>query len=201
MEMSSEHFQTALREVIEKFYKTTRFIFTCNFVNKVIEPLKSRTQEFKFGDINKIDIMKRLFAILKQEGVEFKKEDVAAVIKDLGTDMRRIINTLQKLTEKREDGSLYLTKLSSLDEKQGELLDLIKNKKLTDFRKSLGKSNIGADEFIKFLFNKAFDKQLGNRWVEIIAELSEAAYRLKLGVDPEITVINTVCQVMQLIEE
>lgn len=200
MEMSSENFQTALREVIERFYKTTRFILTCNFINKVIEPLKSRTQEFKFGDIKQVDILKRCFAILNSEGVSYSKQNVSKIVKNLGTDMRRIINCMQKLVVVDGD-TKKLINYTSLEEKQVELLDLIKMRKLTDFRKYVGEHNLNADEVVKFLFNKAFQKELGKRWPEILSELSETAYRLKVGVDPDIALTNGVLQVMQLIEE
>jgi len=98
------------------------------------------------------------------------------------------------------DGKKVLSPLSSLDVQKMELLDMIKAKELSKFRKFMGENNISADEITKFLFNKAFEKKLSeDNWVEIIAELSEVAYRLKLGVDPEITVINGVLQIMQLI--
>ncbi len=199
MEMSSENFQTALREVIERFYGTTRFIFTCNFINKVIEPLRSRTQEYKFGDIKQIEILKRCIAILTKEGVKHDKKNVAKVIKNLGTDMRRIINALQQLSVEK-DGEKILSSYTSLEERQEEVLSLIKNKKLSEFRKYIGEYNLNADELIKFIFNKAFEKELGGRWVEILAELSETAYRIKVGVDPEIALVNGVLQIMQLVE-
>jgi replication factor C small subunit len=199
MEMSSENFQTALREVIERFYETTRFILTCNFINKVIEPLKSRTQEYKFGDIKQIEILKRCFAILNAENVSYEKKNVAKVVTNLGTDMRRIINALQQLTVTK-DGEKELAQYTSMEERQMEVLKLIKAKKLSELRKYIGEHNLGADELVKFIFNKSFEKELGSRWVEILAELSETAYRLKVGVDPEITLVNGVSQIMQLIE-
>jgi DNA polymerase III delta prime subunit len=199
MEMSSERFQTALRAVIEDFYKTTRFIMTCNFFNKVIDPIKSRTQEFKFGDIEQMTILKRCFTILDNEGVKYDKKNVADVLKNLGTDIRRIIGTLQKLTITKEDGTKVLSKYTSLEERQEHVLQLITTQKLTEFRKYYNENNMNADELVKFLYKKAFEKKLGDRWVEIIAELAECAYRLKLGVDPEITLMNGVLQIMQLL--
>jgi len=199
MEMSSENFQTALREVIEKFYTTTRFILTCNFLNKVIEPLKSRTQEYKFGNINQIDILKRCMSILKAENVKYDKKNLAKIVKNYNTDIRRIINTVQKLTYK-ENEELVLAQFTTLEEQQLVVLDLVKTKQLSKFRKFIGEQNINPDELTKFLFNKAFDKQLSeNNWVEIVAEIAEMAYRLKVGTDPEITITNGVLQIMNLI--
>ena len=194
MEMSSENFQRALREMIERFYETTRFIFTCNYVNKVEEALLSRTQHHRFGDVKQLDVMKRCMAILQTEGVEYEKKNLANIIKALGSDMRRIINNLQKLTHEGK-----LSSFTSLEEKQLELLELLKAKNLTGFRKFYGENNMNPNETAKFLFNAIFDKKLGDKnWTSQIAEISETAYRLKLGVDPEITMMNGVLQIMQL---
>ena len=194
MEMSSENFQRALREMIERFYETTRFIFTCNYVNKVEEALLSRTQHYRFGNIKQLDVMKRCMAILQTEEVEYDKKNLANIIKALGSDMRRIVNNLQKLNENGK-----LASFTSLEEKQLELLELLKAKNLTGFRKFYGENNMNPNETAKFLFNQIFDKKLSEKnWTSQIAEVSEMAYRLKLGVDPEITLMNGVLQIMQL---
>jgi DNA polymerase III delta prime subunit len=198
MEMSSDRFQTALRAVIEDFYSTTRFIMTCNFYNKVIEPLKSRTQDFKFGDINQKLILKRCFFILDEEGVEYDKKNVAKVLKNLGTDMRRIINTLQKLTVER-DGKLILTQYVSDEEKMLKLVELVTTKKLTEVRKLIGEENMNIEQVATFLFNRAFEKKLGGNWVEQVTVLGECIDRLKVSVNPEITLIHHILQVIQLI--
>jgi replication factor C small subunit len=194
MEMSSDNFQRALREMIERFYNTARFILTCNYVNKVEPALLSRTQHYRFGNIKQLEVMKRCMAILQTEGVEYDKKNLANLIKALGSDMRRIVNNMQKLTQ---DGKL--TSFTSLEEKQLELLELLQKKKLTEFRKFYGENNMNPDETCKFLFNKIFEKQLGDKnWTSQIAEISEVAYRLKIGVDPEITLMNGILQIMQL---
>jgi replication factor C small subunit len=198
MEMSSDRFQTALRAVIEDFYSTTRFIMTCNFYNKVIEPLKSRTQDFQFGDINQKEILKRCFQILNNEGVEYDKKNVAKVLKNLGTDMRRIINTLQKLTIER-DGKLVLIPYTSDEEKMLKLIELVQTKKLTEIRKFIGEENMNVEAVATFLFNRAFEKKLGGNWVEQITVLGECIDRLKTSVNPEITLIHHILQVIQLI--
>jgi len=199
MEMASDNFQTALREVIEKFYSTTRFIFTCNFINKVIEPLRSRTQEFKFGEINQLDIAKRCVAILKAEKVEFEQLNVVKVVKSLGTDVRRILNMLQRMVED-DNGKLVLSPFSALEEKQMKLLELIKQKKLSEVRKYIGEHNLNPEEVAKFLFNKAFDKQISKEnWVTLVGITGEAIDRMRLSVDSEITLIHHIIQIMNVI--
>jgi replication factor C small subunit len=199
MEMSSDNFQTALREVIEKFYSTTRFILTCNFVNKVIEPLKSRTQEYKFGNINQVDILKRCLAILDAEKVEYDKKNVGKVVKNLGTDVRRIINALQRLTAE-VDGKKVLMNYTTTEEKQAILLDYVKTGKLSDFRKFIGEHNLPVEEVAKFLFNKSFDKQISEKnWIECVVITGDIVNSMKNSIDPEITLIHGVLQLIKLI--
>lgn len=198
MEESSHRFQTALRAVIEQFYSTTRFILTCNFYNKVIDPIKSRTQEFKFGEINQKEILKRCFYILKNEGVEFDKKNVAKVLKHLGTDMRRIIQTLQKLTMEK-DGKRVLIPYTSDEEKMLKLFELVDNNKLTDFRKYIIEQNMAPDQIAIFLFNKVFEKKLGDEnWQEMVGVMGECIDRINTTASPEITLVHHVLQLMQL---
>jgi replication factor C small subunit len=200
MEMSSDNFQTSLRAVIEDFYSTTRFILTCNFYNKVIEPLKSRTQEFKFGDIKQTEILKRCFYILTNEGVEYDKQNVAKVLKHLGTDMRRIINTLQKLTVTKE-GKLVLSQFTSDEEKMAQMIDLIAAKKLTEFRKFIGENNMNIEQIATFIFNKIFEKKLGTtNWVEMMTVMGDCTDKLKISINPEITLVHHTLQLMQLVD-
>jgi replication factor C small subunit len=200
MEMSSENFQTALREIIERFYSTTRFILTCNFINKVIEPLKSRTQEYRFGNISQKEILKRCFCILDRENVKYEQKDVAKVVKSLGTDMRRIINALQRLTVE-QDGVLTLMQYITTEEKMSKLLEFFKAKKLTEFRKFVGEQKIPVEEVSSFLFNKAFEKQISEKnWKAIMGVFGLCNDTMRIAVDPEITLTHHVLTAMGLVE-
>ena len=201
MEESSDKFQTALREVMERFISTTRFILTCNFVNKVIDPLKSRCPPIVFGEIDTLSILKRLMSLLKAEDVGYTQKNVIKVIKDNGTDMRKIINILQGLLVIGEDGAKSLGKYSTLEESHTKLLELVKNQQLSEFRKFLIESNPNYEELVYFLFDAAFKKKISEKnWVSIVNEIAEMAKNIKLGVNPEITVVNGISQCMQLIE-
>lgn len=94
--------QPALRGFIEEFSQNCRFILTCNFKNRIIEPLHSRCANFEFN-FNKPTMvglcgkfMSRAMDILKGEGVEFNPDTVAAVIMRHGPDWRRVLNELQR---------------------------------------------------------------------------------------------------------
>jgi DNA polymerase III delta prime subunit len=168
-------------------------------VNKVIEPLKSRCPPIVFGEMDKVDIMRRIMSLLKAENVEYDQKNVIKVIKDTGTDMRRIINTLQGLYYEDEEGKGKLNQYSTLEESHTKMLDLIKNQDLSGFRKLMLESNPNYEELTYFLFDSAFKKKIdADNWVPIVNEIAEMAKNLKLGVNPEITIVNGVSQCMQL---
>jgi len=94
--------QAALRNLIEAFSKNCRFIFTCNFKHKIIEPLHSRCAVIDFSFNKKelpklqVQVAKRVFEILSKEAVEYNKEAVVEIIKRFTPDNRRILNELQR---------------------------------------------------------------------------------------------------------
>ena len=87
--------QSALRNVIETYSKNTRFILTCNYLNKLIDPIKSRFHSFKIGSSSKKDIAHRLVEILNNENIKYDKKDIASVIHGHYPDFRRILNEIQ----------------------------------------------------------------------------------------------------------
>ena len=72
--------QAALRNLMETFSKTTRFILTCNYVEKIIDPIQSRCQVFGITPPNKKEVAKRIVEILKDEKVSFEMSDLATLI-------------------------------------------------------------------------------------------------------------------------
>ena len=88
--------QAALRNLMETFSKTTRFILTCNYVEKIIDPIQSRCQVFGITPPNKKEVAKRIVEILKDENVEFRMEDLVTLINSGYPDIRRVLNSAQR---------------------------------------------------------------------------------------------------------
>jgi replication factor C small subunit len=88
--------QAALRNTMEAFSKTTRFILTCNYVEKVIDPIQSRCQVFAVHPPSKTDVAKRLVDILNEENVTYEMSDVATVVNGGYPDIRRVLNGAQR---------------------------------------------------------------------------------------------------------
>jgi replication factor C small subunit len=102
--------QASLRNIIETFSAKTRFILTCNYVERIIEPLQSRCQTFKIETLSKPDIARHLANILEIENITYVINDVANIINNYYPDIRKIINVIQQHTV---DGKLTVTKIDT----------------------------------------------------------------------------------------
>ena len=131
--------QPALRNFMEEFSKNCGFILTCNFKNRIIEPLHSRCSvvEFKIANEDKQAIagqfFKRVSRILEEENVEYDRSTVAEVIKTYFPDWRRVLNELQRYgSTGRIDAGILASKSS---DNISSLISLMKEKNFTGARK------------------------------------------------------------------
>lgn len=131
--------QPALRNFMEEFSKNCGFILTCNFKNRIIEPLQSRCSviDFKISNQDKPKIaaqfFKRVCGILEGEGVEFEQKAVAELVQTYFPDWRRVLNELQRYSSTgRIDAGVLANKSS---EGIGDLIELMKAKNFTGVRK------------------------------------------------------------------
>jgi len=115
----------ALRNLMETYSKTTRFILTCNYVEKIIDPIQSRCQTFAITPPNKTDVAKRLVEVLQEKNITFDIKDVAAIINTSYPDIRRAINAAQASVV---NGVLQLDKASAIQANyMTEILEMLKN--------------------------------------------------------------------------
>jgi len=130
--------QPALRGFIEEFHKNCRFIFTCNYRNRIIEPLHSRCSviEFKINGNKAIlasQFMNRVESILKEEGIGFEEEVVAELIMKHFPDFRRVLNELQRYSVSGNIDSGILVNIAEVNMK--ELMGHLKGKEFSKVRK------------------------------------------------------------------
>ena len=117
--------QAALRNLMETFSKTTRFILTCNYVEKIIDPIQSRCQTFGITPPNKVEVAKRIVSILKELNVEFDKEDLVAIVNAGYPDVRRVLNSCQRQVV---DGKLQVDATSIIQANyMTKVLDILSN--------------------------------------------------------------------------
>ncbi len=137
--MNPESVQPALRNFIETFYKNCRFIFTCNYKNKILPALHSRCTviDFTIANGEKIkaatQLMNRLCNILTEEKIEFDKKVLAELIQKYFPDFRRTINELQRYSVRGKIDSGILFSITEADIKK--LVAILKEKRFNDMRK------------------------------------------------------------------
>ena len=137
--MNADSVQPALRNFMESFHKNCRFIFTCNFKNKIIPALQSRCTVVDFKIVNGQKkkcadaMMNRLSNVLTEEKIEFDKKVLAELIIKHFPDFRRTINELQRYSVRGKIDSGILFTLSEANNK--ELVSTLKEKRFNDMRK------------------------------------------------------------------
>lgn len=193
--------QPALRGFIEEFSNNCRFIFTCNFKNRIIEPLHSRCAvvEFKIENKDKAAIaaafFKRVVNILKTESVEFDKSVVAELIGKHFPDYRRILNELQRYSVSGKIDSGLLVNIG--DESYADLVKNLKAKNFTEVRKWVGKnSDVETTELFRHLYDKAVDYIEQGSIPQLVLVLAEYQYRAAFVADKEINIMAALTEVM-----
>ena len=116
--------QAALRNLMETFSKHCRFILTCNFVERIIDPIQSRCQSFQVIPPNKQDVAQHLHNILTQENVSYQREDLGVLVNSGYRDIRRVINGAQRQSF---GGELSIDKQSIVEnDYKMKLLEILK---------------------------------------------------------------------------
>ena len=184
--------QAALRNLMETYSKTTRFILTCNYVEKIIDPIQSRCQTFAITPPNKSDVAKRLVAVLNEKGVEYDIKDIAAIINSSYPDIRRAINAAQASVV---GNRLQLDKASSLQANyMTEVLEVLKNAKdkkaaFTKIRQVIADSKVrDFTPMYTFLYDSLDEFAIGHIGGAILI-IAEAQYKDASVVDKEINIM------------
>ena len=189
--------QASLRNVIETFSRTTRFIMTCNYVERIIDPLQSRCQVLKIVPPNKTDVARHLAGIMEQEGISFEREDLKNIVIQYYPDLRKCLNTIQLSTQDQKlviDKSVlvssnYMTsilkELSNAKPKWREIRQIIANANVSDF-----------EELYRYLYDNANVYASGREGMVAIY-INEYSYQSNFRIDKE---INCMALIQKLIE-
>ncbi len=193
--------QAALRNLMETYSKTTRFILTCNYVEKIIDPIQSRCQVFGITPPNKRDVAQRLVTVLDEKGVKYDVKDVATIINASYPDVRRAINAAQAQVV---NGELKIDKQSTVQANyMNEILEVLKNSKdkkkaFTQIRQIIADSKVkDFQPLFTFLYD-TIDEYGTGHVAGIILILAEAQYQDAHAVDKE---INTMAMFVKLMNE
>ena len=190
--------QASLRNVIETFSRTTRFIMTCNYIERIIDPLQSRCQVLKIVPPSKADVAKHLNTILEKENVKFELKALGNIVNTHYPDIRKMLNTIQLSTK---DGELQVDpSILVANNYIGEILKELK-KKTTNFRTL---RQIIADSGVKDfegLYRSLFDNAevyAPGREGSVAVILNEHQYHSNFRIDKEINMASCLSKIIEI---
>jgi len=179
--------QATLRNTIESCSKTTRFILTCNYLERIISPLQSRCQTFEITPPSKEIVTDLVCRVMVDENIKWETNDIIPVIDTHYPDIRKIINTIQGSVVdsqiKIDNDSLKNTQLGGL------VVDaLIRKAKLSEIRQILADSGSREfDDLFKYIYDKS-STLFGDREGEAILIIAKYQYEYTFVLEKEICV-------------
>lgn len=182
--------QPALRNFMEEYSGNCGFILTCNFKNRIIEPLHSRCSvvEFKIAkpDLAKLagQFFKRVESILAAEGVQYDKTVVAEVVKKHIPDWRRVLNELQRYSATGKIDAGILSNFS--EESFKKLMDLLKAKNFVEMRKWVVEHSESDTAVFRKVYDSMHDYLKPSSLPQVVLLLADYQYKAAFVSDPEI---------------
>jgi len=187
--------QAALRNIIETFSLTTRFIFTCNFIERIIDPIQSRTVVFELTPPSMQDVAFKCVEILDLEGVTYTKADIVRIVKQTYPDIRKTLNLLQSSIKDNDlQQSREVTNFKQTSDKIIELLKGQNIKNFTTIRQLVMDSNIrDYNELYRVLFERA-DEFTNSAIASLI--IADYQYKSIMAPDKEITFCGCIAKLL-----
>ena len=193
--------QPALRGFIEEFSKNCGFILTCNFRNRIIEPLHSRcsTIEFRIPAEEKpqlaMDFMNRCAVILNNEQIHYDKKVVATLIQKFFPDWRRVLNELQRYSASGKIDAGILVNLS--EDSVKELLSFLKKKEFTNVRRWIV-NNLDNDpsRIYRRIYDSLYDNLDSSTIPHAVIILADYSYKSAFVADQEINLLACMTELM-----
>ncbi|RLI79262.1 replication factor C small subunit [Archaeoglobales archaeon] len=181
--------QAALRRTMEMYSKTCRFILSCNYVSRIIEPIQSRCAVFKFRPVPAEAMRKRLLEICEKENVKITDEGLEALIYIANGDFRKAINALQGAAafgEIIDADAIYQITATAKPEELEELLEVALNGNFMEAREMLDKMMIeygmSGEDIVSQLFREIVSSAIDEKMkVLLIDKLGEIDFRLTEG--------------------
>lgn len=191
--------QPALRNLMEAYSANTRFILTANYVERIIDPLISRTQVYKLTPPSMKEVAKKLVEILKSENVEYDTQTVVQLVQAYYPDIRKIINTAQLQTR---DGKLQVSvdELIAQDVKL-KIVDVLTSNlpmkdKVNDVRKLVADNQIRDFQELYSLLYSHVDTYAPSKIPQTVIAIAEGQFRDGQIVDKEINFVATLYTIL-----
>ncbi len=187
--------QAILRNIIETYSRSTRFIFTCNYIEKLIDPLQSRCVVYKLEPPKKEEIAEFVTNILDKENIKYNLKDVAKVISKFYPDIRKTINYLQDAST---DGTLKDISTKITNDWKNEIISLLKKPtkdSWTKIREVIVNNDIRD---FQELYRELYEVNFNNPEITIV--IAESLYKQAFVVDKEINFCACIAKIIELLK-
>ena len=190
--------QASLRNIIETFSRTTRFLLTCNYIERIIDPLQSRCQALKVIPPTKGDVAKHISNILDTENISYELDDLKLLVNKFYPDMRKMLNVIQLCSKNGKLNidetvivssnymSLVLKELTNKKPNWKEIRQIILNSGVNDY-----------DELYRFLYENA-DKYLPEKEGMATILINEYLFQSNFRIDKEININALIAKLIEL---
>jgi DNA polymerase III delta prime subunit len=192
--------QPALRNAIEEFAANCSFIFTCNYKNRIIEPLHSRCAVIDFslknGEKAKMagQFFKRIQTILQSEKVDYDEPVVAELVKKHFPDFRRVLNELQRYSQFGKIDTGILAQISEVS--INEVVRFIASKDFASIRKWVGSNDIDSNTLFRKLYDSLYDVLKPASVPQAVLILADYQYKAAFVADQEINIVACLTELM-----
>ena len=198
---TSTDVQLLLRANIEAFHNNCRFIFTCNYKNKILEPLHSRSSgvDFSIGRQDKPSIAAQFFTrineILQKEGIESDKKVIAELINKYFPDWRRVLNECQRYSAGGKIDTGILAVLT--DSNMKELVDYLKNKEFPNVRKWIVQNlDNDTNAILRSIYDSIYESMKPKSIPEAVLIIAKYQYQSAFVADQEINLLAALTEIM-----
>jgi len=186
--------QAALRRTMEKYSHNCRFILSCNYSSKIIDPIQSRCAVFRFRTLLKEDVRKWIEMIAKEEELDISDEAKELLIRVGGGDLRRITNFLQISASTTSEITEEVVRQSANIARPEDIRELVQNAVNGEFREAKKKldrliieDGLSGEDIIKQIHDEIYEIPIETRKkMRIIDRIGEAEFRLVEGADEQI---------------
>jgi replication factor C small subunit len=191
--------QAALRNVIETFSRSTRFILTCNFVERIIDPIQSRCQVLKIVPPSKSVIAKHLADVMGKENISHDIKEVATIVNKNYPDVRKMLNTIQL---SNQDGKLKIDEsvLASNNYTKEVLKELTQTKNWIKIRQIIADSGVKDFEELYRLLFEHVSVYAKDREGSIAIILNEHLFQANFRIDKEINIMSAIAKIIETIK-
>ena len=192
--------QASLRNVIETFSRSTRFILTCNYLERIIDPLQSRCQTLKIIPPDRLDIINHLMKVTNKENIKHSVSDLETIVNNNYPDVRKMLNTIQ-ISTVNNTIKLDETVLVESNYMDKALTELKKKKpNWRTIRQIIADSNVSDFEgFYRYLYDKSSEYAPGKEGM-IAYYINEYSYQSNFRIDKEVNCMALMSKIIETIK-